>query len=574
MPFKTKKNSQEYRAVFPFRGHIYLSMETRQLNFFSLLLPILLSSCISPIESNHQKKALNTTITFELLEEHRIHLPIDFNVGLNLTAQPYTRNDTDFILMGDIEGSRLVEIDISHKKFSKALFLPKVAQDRYPVFVNHYLNKDTILILRGISNEYSLRADSVLYSINWHGQQNGPYTLVNSPFRLTGMNRDIPQASFYHHFMPMELSDNRFFVNPLPLFGTHKKCSKDAIGVHELGYFDFKNSDAIRYKGIAYYRQQDSSKAFADEQMKTYIHAIDSSKILVSHANQAELLLLSVASGEYLNSNESGSLLPKPKPLDSTTTTPAKNPQSTVFNKVLYDPSKKFAYRFASFGTELSLKPGDLQTFRDSNVWVGAYDSALNLIGQAIQPRWFATNPKPIYFKGKFICVSPTAKLGEFKLQFVGIDTSGISQTDFNKLRNRMTNLKPTITSTSINSLYKSYQLPKNSIVLSISNRACPYCINHSTQYFMMNLPKMEKEGVYLVISDRSASPELKALKSSHIIIDTKNELEDLLKQNIDNPALMLWNGDKVSHTMILPPKEVPLIDLYLQTFQEQILKP
>ena len=138
-----------------------MTLRKIKLKMCLLAVLVLLANCSDKVSLNNEAKTLKSVVYFDLNEEHLIELPIDFNVGLNLTVQPFTRNDTDFIMMGDIEGSRLVEIDITNKRFSRALSLPRVAAGTYPVFVNHYLNEDTIIILRGISNEHGLNADTV-----------------------------------------------------------------------------------------------------------------------------------------------------------------------------------------------------------------------------------------------------------------------------------------------------------------------------------------------------------------------------------------------------------------------------
>ena len=545
-------------------------MKSQQLPYFACIsILYLLSACRAELQ-----KAIDpcATLDFELLEEHQISLPFDFNVGLNLTVQAYTRNDTDFIMMGDIEGSRLVEIDISNYQFSRAIFLDKIAAGRYPVFVNHYLNADSIVVFGGISNEPRLCADSVLYSINLHGQFNGPYSLINSPYRLSGMDRSIPQASFYHHFMPMEVANRRFFVNPLPLFGTIKKDREETIGVHEIGYFDFGDDEQLHYQGIPYFRDRDSTKAYADEQRKSYLHALSSQEILLGHANDPHLIKLDVESGAFIKSQESGRLISDPKPIKKRSSKiPSLNPGSTVFKQILYDKNQKRAFRFAGLGTDLDVKPGDLQSFRDSIIWVGAYDEGLKLIAQGLQPQWFGALPKPAYFKGRFVGVRPSPNPREFSLQFSQIEVQELAPRDWDSLALLFKSLKPKISAGSIHSLYRQYQIPAQSIILTVAHGDCPCCVDYSQRYFLTHLQAMEEQGVYLVITERSASPELKATQSSNIIIDRKNKLEGLLQQSVDNPALMLWNGEKVSQTMVLPPKDVVHLGAFLEHFQSML---
>lgn len=536
----------------------------------ALIVMSLSQSCQNHTKVPEAKSTPSLGLAFNILEEHRISLPFDFNVAVNLTVQAYTRNDTDFILMGDIEGSRLVEIDISHYRFSRAIALDKIAAGRYPVYAHHYLNPDSIVIFGGISNEYSLCADSVLYAINLKGETQGIYELQNSPYRLRGMSRKAPQASFYHHFMPMEVAQHRFFVNPLPLFATHKKREEGDTGVHEIGYFDFKADAQLPYRGIPYYRDIDPTLMFADEQEKTYLHAIDSSEILVGHANSPELRKVSVSKGTYSASHEKGRFIPDPIPAESASQRqPAKNPKSTLFGPILYDPDQDLAFRFAGLGTDLPIKPGDLYNFRDSIVWVGAYDKDLNLMAQALKPKHFAHRPKPAYFKGKFVGVRPTDHPREFLLQYSRLETQVLSSAQNDSLADLFKKAKPHMSQENINTLFKKYQIPEQSIILSVSNRACPYCVEHSIAYYLKHQKQMEKDQVYLVVSESSASAELLNTRSSYIIVDTKKQLENLLQQSIDNPALMLWNGKKVTQTMVLPPQEVDQIELYLGAFKD-----
>jgi|GEM_PF-5858002 len=545
------------------------------LKSFKLFLPVLLlvlTNCNSVERSPSAEKRVQSTLSFNKDEEFLIKLPFEFNVGINFTVQPYRRNDTDFILMGDIEGSRLVEVDITNKTFSRAIFLPRVKNGTYPLFVHHYLNEDTIIVFRSISNEYSRTADTILHSIDINGNYNGAYKLIGSPYRLEGMPRDTIQASFFHHFLPMEVVENRFYVDPLPLFGSRKKESKDDKGVAQIGYFDFSDDDSIFYGEIPYYIKGPKDVVYAREQLQTVFHAVSKNKILASHANKAGLRLIDVESGSFIESTQEGSLLPPPRPLDSLVDKiPTENINSTLFDKVIYDVDKEIAYRFGTFPSNIDLLPGDLQAFRDSNVWVGAYDKELNLIAQAMKPQWFNVHPKPYFFNGKFICVEPTDNLRKFKLQYVSIDIKNLTSEGYDSLANVIKNVKPKVAKENISTMFKKLDLPENSVILTVSNRSCPYCVNYSIQYFLAHLKKMEQQGVYLVISERNASDDVKKTKSPNIIIDQKKSLEKLLKQSIDNPALMLWDGEKVTRTMVLPPSEVKLLDSKLEFFMDLV---
>ncbi|QNR22765.1 hypothetical protein [Croceimicrobium hydrocarbonivorans] len=540
-----------------------------------VLFVFIMPSCQSPSE-DATHKGLNSKVEFELIRQSQeINLPFEFNVALNLTIDAYTRNDTDFILLGDIEGRRLIEVDISNEKFSREIKIERIAKGRYPLFTHHYLSPDTIIVLKDISNEHGLVHDSVLFSVNRLGKETAIFNLNQSPFRKMGDSKDSSDATLFHHVRPMEFDGNRYYVVPLPLYSSLSQKEINKYGIPEVGFFDFNGTNDITFKAVPYQREVPMEGVkYADEQLDVNLNPKSKDFLFISHCNYPKLRLVNINTGDFIESNEAARLIPDPIPLKGDVgNSPSYNQHSTIFKDVLYDSRKSMVFRFAKLPVESELKPGDLSKFRMNYTWVGAYDESLDLIGQSIVPDWFETHPKPCYFKGQFVGLTQGEDLRKFRVQYTSLDTHRLKASEYDSLVNYINNIEPDVTARDISSLYKSYQLPKNSILITISNRSCPYCVDYSTKYFLAHLKRMEQDGIYLITSERSASAELRAAKSSHIIIDKENELDDLLKQRIDNPAIMLWNGQKVTRTMVLPPDEVKLIDSYLQVFQEQVAK-
>lgn len=140
----------------------------------------------------------------------------------------------------------------------------------------------------------------------------------------------------------------------------------------------------------------------------------------------------------------------------------------------------------------------------------------------------------------------------------------------YNEIESTIKNAQQEISKRDLGILYSDFHIPPNSVILVVPSASCPYCLTYATHYFLVNLKKMEEDQAYLLASEQSANKALKSIKSSKVIFDKKGELENLLNQSIDNPALMLWNGKKVTRTMILPPDDVEKISMYLEISQEE----
>jgi hypothetical protein len=281
-----------------------------------------------------------SAITFKLDKQSRaISLPFNFNVEQNLTIDAYTRNDTGFILMGDLIGGKLVEVDISHEKFSRMIPLDRISKGVYPVFSHHYLNADTIIVLKDISNEYRLAHDSVFYSVNIEGKENSVYSFLDSPFNKKGEAKDSSSANLFHHWRPMEFFNNKYFVNPLPLYSQLTARAINKHSIPHVGYLTFKGSKDLQFTAIPYIREAEhDSVKFAKEQLDVNFNPKDSNSLFVSHSNGPNLRLADIKSGAFTESNESGRLIPNPIPLPSSKDNSGSyHPNSTVFKAVLYD---------------------------------------------------------------------------------------------------------------------------------------------------------------------------------------------------------------------------------------------
>ena len=81
----------------------------------------------------------NNVVSFKVLGNDTVTLPFTYDVNKNFTIQVYDRNDTVFALLGDIQNSQLIEIDLSNRVFKRTIELTRI--DSFALFpAYHWLS--------------------------------------------------------------------------------------------------------------------------------------------------------------------------------------------------------------------------------------------------------------------------------------------------------------------------------------------------------------------------------------------------------------------------------------------------
>ncbi|GAB5557752.1 MAG: hypothetical protein SchgKO_19650 [Schleiferiaceae bacterium] len=525
----------------------------------------------------------NTTqaLDFDFQYSNEIQLPFEYDVNQNLTIQLYSRNDTDFVLLGDIEHSQLIEIDLTHETFSRVVPLFKVREDNYPLFAHHYFDKDTIVILRDISNESGLKHDSLLYSVNLSGEVQVQYRLFNSPFRMDGMDLDSSLASWFHNFQPMLVRGRRLYVDPMPFHSGIDLYGQKKWGISEFGYFTFSSSPILPYTKLAYESSTpDSDKTNQDQSHSNIYYAQEqeyacyvptkNDELILAYANDAHMYRFNHSTGEILRSTERGRFIPSPIPLAEKSITQPFHSQSTVYKELLFDEEKRELFRFATLPSPVELNMGDRIQFRKDYLWVGKYNEDLILGAQGLVPKEFKLHPRPTFSNGRFLGIAQGKDNYSITFQYTRITSKAITPGEYDSLGKYISAIEPQISERDFKGLIQEQNIPAGSVLVVASKSSCPYCYNHATEYFLLQLSRMEEEGVYLITSEEAATEALKEAQSKNIKVLPQDELERLIPNQINNPAIMLWDGKGVSRTMVLNPDDVVKIDGYLNLFLKQ----
>ena len=228
----------------------------------------------------------NNVVSFKVLGNDTVTLPFTYDVNKNFTIQVYDRNDTVFALLGDIQNSQLIEIDLSNRVFKRTIELTRIDGQTYPVFMHHYLNKDTIVILPDISNEDGLFHHSLIYAVDIEGSEVANYSIVNSPFRMYSEKMDSSQTTLFHNFQPLHFNKKRLFVDPLSFNSGMTLKENVKYKIPELGYFEFSGQNNLEFTTIPYVRNESNDTLrFGKEQEGMYFAIIDEDHILISHNN-------------------------------------------------------------------------------------------------------------------------------------------------------------------------------------------------------------------------------------------------------------------------------------------------
>lgn len=507
-------------------------------------------------------------VTFTKLDSSEISLPYAYNIYASFSTQEYERHDTAFLMISDIDNHSLIEIDLDRDTVSRIIPIKYLMRDQYPTFLFEYKNEDTILILREISNTHRTH-DSVLFSINIRGELTTYYDLNTGPFYMAGQKEDSTVMAYYSQLRPWDFYKNRLFFHPTSVFGTRK--NEAFLHRHHLpllAYLDFGNSDSPVYDTIHFHTPFDDSGIFAYDQNTISLTPLSKNNLVVSFAKSLEFYKVNVRTGDFSRSRSDKALIPVPVAVQNQpgNNVPSFNQQSSVFSSLLYDPTTQHILRFASFPTQTSLKFGDLMDFRSQHQWVGVYDTTLQLIAQGLKPSWLtSTNPRPTFSNGRLISLKQNGNdKHTIKIIYSEVHIQEGTNEDYQKMKTTIDSIKAKESGT-LGDYIDKYHLPANSRILLIPSGSCPKCVNYVMSYYLQNRKQLVKDEIYLITDNQQIFNLIDSLDSKYIILDKKREIENYLDMSINNPTIMLWDGRKISKTIVLQPDKVVDIAHYLE---------
>ena len=279
---------------------------------------------------------------------------------------------------------------------------------------------------------------------------------------------------------------------------------------------------------------------------------------------------MDIKEGSVTTSSGNQSLLEKPKTLKikKGERPPSQNYQSTVFNSVVNLAGHGQLLRFANIEQPSNLAKSVRRRIRQQNQWVGLYNHDMELLAEGVKPKWFeSSGPTPTFINGKILSIKRNEEGGN-QITFYKSKVRTKDSVEVSELKERLFDFEYTV-SPPLSEYYSSFAIPKGATILLVPRFGCPSCRERSISYFLDNLEQMEQQNVYLVVAVRNKEEieQLERTDSPHVIVDDKQKVEDYLNTGVTNPALMQWNGEKVTRQLILNPQQAREIELYVEEF-------
>lgn len=514
---------------------------------------LLISSC-NKIENRYFTEA-----HFELVDSTFIELPVKHSFGTYI--QHYERNDTNFLMLNSVNEKQLIEIDIDHNTVSRIIPVNFISEDVYPIFLFHYHNFDSILILRDVNNLEKLEHDSILALIDFKGNPFSYINLRGGDFLFSGdYYSDSSKGYFSHELSNFNIFENRLFITPVSAFYYDIRLA-EMHGFRPLGYVDFlnKNHDFIE---IPLEHQLSREGLFAIEQKRGLnTRAISKNLIVVSLPANRSLIITDTLGNITREPENKYHLISNPVELEylENGAETQINTNSSVFGNIIIDHSNEYIIRFSSLPAPKGLNETMISNFRNRHQWFGVYDFNLNLIAEGMIPQGLSTKlPIPGHFDSLFVVA--TASINEpytLKVKYFRLKFKKASENRIDELK------KVEITNEPVKSLdhfFRKSNLPEGSIILLVPSHSCPYCVNNAVQYFTENIEKMKNDNVYLYAEREIGENYLSfqtELNLNNVFIEKNSELRDYYSKKMSNPIILFWNGQSIEFEMLLTPESV-----------------
>ncbi len=530
---------------------------------FILFTVLLLAKCTTSVKTGNF-----TELTFEKVDSLVLKFPYQINVWASFDICLFNRKDTTYLLFADFDNHSLIEVNIETGN-SNTFEIKELLNDKYPTFNFKPTDEESILIYREINNTRRLH-DSVLFTIDYEGNTIDYFNLDSTNLKVSNNTTDSTTLTYYSQLVPWNVFKNRLIFNPASVYGSKASLRMQRNGeIPVLCEIAFLENNKVRYLPLDFKLEKASEQYYSSSQLPFDVVQLDKDNIIIGPRRTSKLFNFDLTTQTITKEIDDSLLIPQALPLknfDKSKSLPSVNQFSSIFRNMVYDSLSGRILRFGSYPVEEEVKLGDYWEYLGKKEWIGLYSKDLNLLGQGLKPSWLRTSsPRPVFYQGQLISFYQNEDdRTTIKVFFSQIKLKEVGKEGKEALKNKITAIKPS-QSGGIATFFGSRNLKPNSKILLIPSRSCPACVDYSLSYYLQNRKRLEREGVYLVSDNRRILDKLENKVSQYIIIDSKRAIQNMLSTSVNNPTLMFWDGEKVTKTIILDPKEVYNIDKYLE---------
>lgn len=508
------------------------------------------------------KKNTPQLISLELNDSLFIDIPMPYKFAVSSMQLIEKDDGNEYLLMNDLEYFVIFEINITKKKLSRIIDLSAIENRTYKDFFFHYINDDSIFILRNTSfDRYFM--DNAFALINTKGELFGDFDLSTSPFKLRKNTRpDSAIGIIGGSIHPFSVYDDMIIIN-INTYKAQKKILFDEREKMKIPFFGSISSDGNKFKfnALPILINQDLTSFYQDNAM--YVsHTVNSEgELFFAHGFEMVPGVFNLKNKNQKNAlikgKENFNLIETPLPINIDELDPKENQlnHSTFFRRMFFDEKSKLLLRTAFLpfindglnGREFYEKMTALRV-------IAAYDKNQNLIGEGVIPSWYpSVFSKPVNSREGLITVKydTTTCKNCIPLAFFSVESKGIEQAKFNTIKDSLYYNANSLNKSNVtdqNKLKRIFgETPKT--ILALQPYGCPACIRSNLLLLEENILLFEEKDIFIIIANydfhdtKEIVNRLKEYK--HVRVVELDELKGILPSDVKEPILIRWTGNE-----------------------------
>lgn len=553
---------------------------------------ILISVVIIFISACRSESIISEISEFSLVKSDSLVISLPFQIQYPpINWDFFKENDTVYALMQYPERSSLVLINITKGTFKDEIMLGNLFNDPYGFWHFSYYGQDTIMLVNS-SEKADFSQNTIFKFVNFRGNLICEFGTDSTMSEFPQPNKkpsSIALDGLYHmtsNFKRTELI-NKKIVMPISMFGGE---------IGDKAYRSKKNPIAIVYDGKCL--RKSYSFIFNDElplittsyprswQQPTLMNIEE--KIVYSFPFSHDIYEYNLISDVGKKNTNNPILLDSD--LEIAHLNLNKIPYLERSNDDLNQPhyldffpinDNGYFVRTAFIGKKDStyLNQSDLYTYLYNNLWIGLYNSDLQLIGENLAKDGISnislSFPWPETVNHQtYVAASGNMARFEQKIYTINYALNDVAVTS-SMISAKIIKSNPSI-SPSIKQFIAKYKIDPDHTVLAIPSSSCPMCRIFALDYFLNNYNLMHRDKILLIVDEQAITNEqqkrIKTLKSSYkdeiiFIIDSNTNLSELLGMPFINPQLLKFRDNQLSQRMELNPDEVYQIESLIRLF-------
>ncbi len=484
------------------------------------------------------------------------------NKGFSTTSQIHIEEDVIYLMENRLPNSEILKICISERKITEKISLKSVLKPN-EIFSFYYHNDDSIIILRDIVHVEDISHDSILIMTDINGNIHTVFDLTDGQFP-TSKNPEVKSESalLSTEMDNLVVYENRLFLSAVAPFSDNKTLKEDEeSGILFLYYIDFTKENRVHafnsHNPIAI------DTTYLNKSRRYEILPLSKDEVVIGESQTPVLWKINI-SDDRLEKVSKG----YPKLIsysDSAKDKPefgGRYPFLPNYYKIYPVKSGGMFLRTAFINAPLNYTPNNASDFAFKNIWLGLYDSQLNLLAEGVSSKYIFSNNGLVINGELYFDVFDEGKcnfIKSFDYEITNLESKDVA--DYLKQ-----NITPKKYSKPLTQILRETSIPEYSVVMMM-HTGCPQCINSVSQYYLDNVDYFKENNVYLYVKESENAKQLlgKSNVSENLFYEINNEMEPYISNQDQAVTINIWNGSKFVYSTYLTIDLLDIIDEILQ---------